>query len=142
MCFWIQTFYSLHLLTCLSCLNKHYDNAESNAPLRRPSMQRRNETRVPKWPVYRLSMSPKTEHTQFQIRHSPQKMGKNHNQNQTNNRLQEISLRNLVRQRRHYRLTLILEYPKAFPRIEAHTLERNNFWLNSSLNKFQVSGRI
>jgi hypothetical protein len=53
-------------------------------------------------------------------------MEKNHNQNQTNNWLQEISLRNLV-QRRHHRLTLILEYPKAFPRIEAHPPRKKQF---------------
>jgi hypothetical protein len=54
-------------------------------------------------------------------------MGKNHNQNQTNNRLQEISLRNLVRGRDHYRNNLIAENPKASPRIEAHPLARKQF---------------
>ena len=54
-------------------------------------------------------------------------MGKNHNQNQTNNRLQGISLRNLVRGRDHYRNNLIPEDSKASPRIEDHPLAHKHF---------------
>jgi hypothetical protein len=64
-------------------------------------------------------------------------MGKNHNQNQTNNRLQEFSIRNLVRGRDHYRNDLIPENAEASPRIEAHPLARKHFLGQAS--SWQVS---
>jgi len=54
-------------------------------------------------------------------------MGKNHNQNQTNTRLQEIALRNLVQARTHHQIFLIIEDPNASPRIEVHRLTRKQF---------------
>jgi hypothetical protein len=65
-------------------------------------------------------------------------MGKNHNQNQANNRLQEIALRNLVRGRDYYRNNLILKDPKASIRIEAYPLPRKQFLAQAFLNTFQA----
>jgi hypothetical protein len=62
-------------------------------------------------------------------------MGKNHTHNQTHNWLQGIALRNLVRGRCRYRITLIPEDPKASPRIEVHTVVRKHFLLKPLLNK-------
>ena len=87
---------SSNLLTRFFRLTKQHVNAKSNASLRRSQMRKQNEAHIPKRMFHRLPLFPKTKHAQFQIQHSQQKMGKNHNKNQTNNWLQGVSIQHLI----------------------------------------------